>query len=221
MEDIQLPPEGDATAPPRYRARTLESAMQIKELWDYGYTKHQIGIALGFSLQTVSSVLRHIHGDSIGEHQAGRFLGKKKHKLDERDLAMKSLWDEGWPFSRIGTHFGLSRQRVAQILHRAFEELPKHAYGQPRNYCTVCAKRLYHYGKTGLCRQHFLDSRRVHLFCAECGAPLIQRLSAQKRPQHSKDKAFCNRVCFGRWIGKRYGFGRSKLTKVDGKEKME
>jgi len=114
---------------------------------------------------------------------------------------------------QIGYKVGVSRERVRQLLNK--EGLPtKHHIRQ--RYCVVCGETIPHYNTKGnTCSMKcFKKLHSVTLICTACGKEFARKVSDildyNARLKHrgtnkSRVGFFCNKKCFGRWLGMMYG----------------
>ena len=112
--------------------------------------------------------------------------------------------------SEIARHFGVSRQRIKQILDAAGHTHPRFSQKIPRESRSC---RQPGCGETFMarpretrvnCDQHTgqRSSRTIHIqvICDECGKAQMRRASLLRPDQVL---AFCDKVCQGRWLGKK------------------
>ncbi len=106
----------------------------------------------------------------------------------------------------LAAQTGVSRQRVHQLLAR--EGQPTRHQHQYKHLCAVCGKRLTRTPTTGRCRRCQKAYNRADIPCAECGKLVSRRLAqiVNNARCGGHGRVFCDRVCFGRWIGKNKGF---------------
>ena len=112
---------------------------------------------------------------------------------------------------RIAEQFGCTREYVRQILNKA--GLPT-SLRLPKSLCPQCGEPKRR--QANLCPACSHKKHWVILQCTGCGQTFERRKSNYKRNtmeyQHSSTfsysgKVFCNRSCFGRWLGSNYGVG--------------
>lgn len=111
--------------------------------------------------------------------------------------------------AEIARHFGISRQRVKQILDAAGHSHPHHSQKIPRESRSClqpgCGETFTARPKEVRvnCDQHTgLRTRKtpqVQVICDECGKTQMRRASLVRS---SRSLAFCDKVCQGRWLGK-------------------
>lgn len=112
----------------------------------------------------------------------------------------------------IGNEVGVSRERVRQILNKvglnnASEIREKKKRERTCAYCGNPRSRNNHKycSRACACKAH-----RVDVTCEECGSTVNRTLSETKVYENYRNRHkhfFCDRVCFGKWVGKNYGFG--------------
>jgi len=109
--------------------------------------------------------------------------------------------------AEIARIVGRSRERVRQILTEGGFSTARPF--DPRRRCQVCGKRKMHPLKHGFCLSCFPSPRWIILSCPVCGKSFSRRLCHIKY-QISKrgyNNFFCSRICFGKWLGAKFGFG--------------
>lgn len=112
---------------------------------------------------------------------------------------------------QIGDKYGISRERVRQILYR--NKVRTSRLSTRKTYtCNHCGNQFKSSNPRMFCSiKCYSNSRRVWLICSECGG-LIHRMQSlmyrYDNPKVHRDKntVFCNRVCQGKYLGKHYGF---------------
>ena len=110
---------------------------------------------------------------------------------------------------RIAEIFGVSRERVRQILQEA--ELPTHNY--QKHYCKYCGKEITkltwkkHYPRYCSPECKFNVSH-IPLSCSNCGKLfyVIQSLGIKKSTKHKY--VFCSNNCKGDYLHKDYWMGK-------------
>ena len=128
--------------------------------------------------------------------------------VDKQEVIRTRQENSGASLVEIGGRFGISRERVRQILKQA--GMPTRAYYPPRpSYsCNYCGKEI----KKGLhCnRQCRHNACNVKIACCECGnlkeyntRRLIRGIA---HGLHSTELFFCTKKCQGAWQGKQHGF---------------
>lgn len=149
---------------------------------------------------------------------------------NERGLVTAAVCDcraahPDWTLAQIAADCGTTRQRVHQILAR--EGLPTRARraapSRPSLLCSTCGTVLHvqvaHRDTGGLlCRSCRNERGRVSVQCTECG-----RVFSRQRARHNRSLArarasgsdslgeFCDNVCWGRFMGKHFGRGRTRI----------
>lgn len=153
--------------------------------------------------------------------------------------AIITMRAQGCTLQYIGDRFGVSRQRIRQLLKRAGVDTPGpcemdviRAIGcSPGHLATLRRKGIidpqkygsrwiYSDNDIGRARQAYDEAmpQRVVLQCAGCGTefsllPSTYRARAQKRKLHNL--WFCSRECFGRYLGMHWGAGARTLQRVE------
>jgi hypothetical protein len=115
----------------------------------------------------------------------------------------------------LGDLAGITRERARQICvdlaRREGIVRPPPPDNRPR--CSVCKTVLSGATKSGHCEPCRYKLHTVYMKCHQCGKMKEDRLQnyerRQKDPRYS-GRAFCDRVCLGRWLGLKYGFNRGK-----------
>lgn len=138
----------------------------------------------------------------------------------ERDAQIVALMRTPVRFltlERIGQHYGISRERIRQVLAKAgvLERPRLHVFRQCVNcknevstfsskHCSACLTRIH---------------APILVYCQSCGAEILRSKGAynagqkQSNPlRHGKPQSrwFCNKICQGRWFGKNHGHGRPR-----------
>lgn len=104
--------------------------------------------------------------------------------------------------SKMAMDFGVSRERVRQILVRA--KLDTRVPIPYKHLCPKCGKHLCHAGYCRKCRMSLVATTIV--ICDTCGKPKEIRLNAVgQREMRRYHHHFCNRHCFGKWVSQ-FGF---------------
>lgn len=111
------------------------------------------------------------------------------------EAARLRLLNPTWHLKAIAKELGVSRERIRQVLTQQglpTSHLKLEQYRAPR---CVCGRVLALPSRkaTGLCRECDL----VKVTCQQCGT---ERIVTRHRAQNKQ--YFCDRHCFGRWIGK-------------------
>ncbi len=111
----------------------------------------------------------------------------------------------------IGDKFGISRERVRQIL--AEENLPTVSL-RKRFLCNYCGKVIRKQNKLFCNTKCFHEYTQVTLTCDYCGESFnrgMARVRGILRPTFTRQKGhsvmfFCNNICKGKYAGANYGF---------------
>jgi len=110
---------------------------------------------------------------------------------------------------QIGNKFGITRERVRQILVKERTSTRRPNYGQYSKICPMCKKSQIR-GKTILCRSCYHHMHTVPLSCELCGTIVYRKQSevirdfAKANYQH----IWCSKQCQGKWFGANFGWGR-------------
>ena len=118
----------------------------------------------------------------------------------ERHAAMSKARRAGRTLQQIADAHGLTRSRVQQLLSTVQS-------GPRSRVCRRCGA-IYQSlaGRTdAYCRARRTETRP----CSACGAA-ITRDRGQDRATFRNHQWFCDRRCFGRWLGRRFGGGRRR-----------
>jgi hypothetical protein len=120
----------------------------------------------------------------------------------------------------IGIKVGVSRERVRQLLVKA--NMPTKII-KPKIVCEDCGKLLTHPNKYGRCRQCLHKSKLTPVTCDNSGRLLYRMqgaiLGSFTRPNY-KGRFFCDRHCFGHWVGSNYGKYNLAKYQIGLKEKV-
>lgn len=121
--------------------------------------------------------------------------GYESHKTATRSEAARlRLLNPAWTLRAIAQELGISRQRVHQVLQGQRLPTRRPSPALPKSPRCACGRLLSPSRKAiGLCRECDV----VRVTCQQCG---IERSISRFRA--SNKQYFCDRHCFGRWIGK-------------------
>tara|TARA_R110002110_G_scaffold43035_2_gene134321 strand:- start:255 stop:665 length:411 start_codon:yes stop_codon:yes gene_type:complete len=118
--------------------------------------------------------------------------------------------NQGKSQAEIARHFGVSRQRIKQILDAAGHTHPRFSQKIPRESRSClqpgCGETFTARPKETRvnCDQHTGQRTRraaqVQVICDECGKTQMRRASLVRPDQ---PLTFCDKVCQGRWLGKK------------------
>ena len=133
-------------------------------------------------------------------------------KVDSARVVAVRLANPCLTLESIGTRFGITRERVRQILaHKGVET--RHKRLVDRYECLQChesfvpksylVKRGTPWVYTYCGRACKSVSNLVDLICIQCGGPYQRPITHLKR----SNSRFCTKVCFGSYMGPRYGTG--------------
>lgn len=112
-----------------------------------------------------------------------------------------------YTLQQIANLFDVSRERVRQIL--VHFELPTRRQYLSKYRCPVCQIPKQHANR---CRRCTLAANSIFVSCNTCKTEI--RVTPGAYSRHMKfpysGKFYCNKRCFGSFIGKNYGLGRKK-----------
>lgn len=103
-------------------------------------------------------------------------------------------------FNEIAMKFGVTRQLVSLVLKDTYKPLVK----DKTRICEICNSPALPHKR--LCNEHYY----IKFNCGQCGKENsleFPRFKARVERKKSDTPLFCDRVCFGRWMGLRVGFG--------------
>lgn len=104
---------------------------------------------------------------------------------------------------------GVTRQRIEQIVKRL--KLKHLVITKRPIFCVNCGKELhYKTPKSGLCRECYKRLGLVVIQCDYCQSLLLRKLRKVQRNTLN----FCNNSCEGKYMARKYNFGRKKLLEV-------
>ena len=111
----------------------------------------------------------------------------------------------------LADRFGITRQRVAQILSRYKVKKPK----KVRGTCKKCNGRLAIGGKSGLCKECWKESFEYTVTCLVCQErKTFKGQEATSRRYYDSKRTrsghFCSKACAGVYAGNNYGFGKTE-----------
>lgn len=113
----------------------------------------------------------------------------------------------------IAVEVGCTRELVRQVANRIGAVGRLYA-SRLQTICSSCGGPIGIGNKSGICR----SCKWIELSCAACGQP-VRRLASRLawtngRPNRANGntaiangRAFCNRSCFGNWLGRNFGWG--------------
>ena len=136
------------------------------------------------------------------------FQGKIKMGKQFRRTAQVYLENfERLPEKEIAQIAGVSRQRINQLQHYFGVSQIRFRSNEVKlkRICPQCNGRKSVMGR--ICR-FCQRSRKVALICEWCGKP-FERSVYKVRNKHN----YCNKRCFGAWLGAFHGFGSRKRKK--------
>jgi hypothetical protein len=114
------------------------------------------------------------------------------------------------PLRVIGDHYGISKQRIDQIIRRNNLKIEK-----PKRYCAQCNSVLPSRLSKYCSRECLSDSRRIAVQCEECGKIFFRRTVEVVRRIGEKGYSHihCSYKCHGTWAGRTVGFGPQRALK--------
>ena len=104
----------------------------------------------------------------------------------------------------IASRFGVSRERIRQILKKAHVATSKAGWSRSSK-CPQCGGPRY---SKGLCMKCSKANHRIQVSCSYCGN-LTEKTIFHVTYCTSKrgyNHFFCNRLCQGKWFAENYGF---------------
>ena len=171
---------------------------------------------------------------ACGKPKTGSGLGRGNHspnRVASSRVAIVTFRSEhpAATLKIIGQAFGLTRERVRQVLKRAGVATRGVTVRRtvPCYECARCHRTFRPYASLRLriaagrsqpptyCPQCYHETRRVQVPCDECGAPVVRAVSniiwksrgESPAARRYHGRFFCNGVCRGRYMGKHYGWG--------------
>jgi len=109
---------------------------------------------------------------------------------------------------RIGDRFGITRERVRQILKEAGKSTVS---WRPTYICQNCGKEMLGNNrqvKTFCSKKCWIDYHQVPIECEMCGEIFYVRQSIVLSKHKSHNPRFCSNTCQGKWLGENYGKGK-------------
>lgn len=109
-----------------------------------------------------------------------------------------------WSLRQIAYEVGVSRQYVFKIIGKQGKNLNS----TPVKNCIYCGDEFKSYNSFYCSRNCQINSKQVIMTCCICGKVFSELKSqAVARLKRSKSKKiYCSKKCFGKFIGKTYGF---------------
>ena len=209
------------------------------ELWNSGKTAAEIGATLGLS-RGHCQVMRYRLADALNDRKRGvqRAIGfcatcgkeirawhfycsrkcmpsQQKRPADDRDRELLAMTQTGnFTLKHLGEHFGITRERVRQLLKRLGEKTQYVRKPQPRQQktklCAMCGTAFPVKNKRKYCstacrnaatRTPDSPSSRYRQTeektCDNCGKKF--RRSGQQQAMHEREQCkhdFCSRACY-------------------------
>ncbi len=112
-----------------------------------------------------------------------------------RDLILVRKRRPEMTLQQLGHLFGLTRERVRQLLKREGQTTKHKGWGSSTGSCSKCGKKIHLPRKSRLCAGCLYT--KVVLTCAGCSKP-FERLKGQVNSNRSRAKSdlvFCDRLC--------------------------
>lgn len=105
----------------------------------------------------------------------------------------------------IAEKFGITRERIRQILNKAHRKTTECRYGT-RQICPKCGGRKS--GNSLMCTSCSLADRRTKISCLTCGKlfDMSKKLVIFRINKRNQKHFFCSQRCHGIWLAKNFGF---------------
>lgn len=167
-------------------------------------TVQQISKELNVSRKTVLKYLKKLGLSNPDSH---------KIKQRTQDIVSMRIKNPCATLKQIGDKFGITRERVRQILNK--NKLDTHHLCYPKHRCNNCGKPTNH--KLFCSKKCKLEFSKATLICDQCGITFERRVYNMKGNiirNHSKN-TFCSRRCLGLWMfdhAKRYSASKKHNT---------
>jgi len=132
-------------------------------------------------------------------------MGKYVSKCDNAKVVKYRQQHECEDMQAIADNFGITRERVRQILKNAGVRTTASSYGRNK-ICPYCGKaKTYAAKKCYKCATSYLYSG---VACETCGKIIFMYTSLLIRRinKNGQQHFFCNHKCHGSYLGKKYGF---------------
>lgn len=122
--------------------------------------------------------------------------------------------------SIIAKEVGMSRERVRQIMNDMGLIPPNKLKAQLMRKCWYCGKEKPAKGNRMLCNQKCSKEYRFYKYmqlkiCEQCGKGFLAyrrgRTNGSRHGIGSTHQRFCGRICLGRFVGKKYGWGNTEV----------
>ncbi len=118
----------------------------------------------------------------------------------------------------IANDLGVSKERVRQVLkERALTRIPSRRKPDIRKNCAHCSEKIdvknYRYTKSRMYCSESCKCNQMYTFvdnCAWCSKPVILSKRSPRIRRNTSGLWYCNKHCFGKYIGKNYGFTKSQ-----------
>jgi hypothetical protein len=98
----------------------------------------------------------------------------------------------------IGNKFGLSRERVRQLLARANVKTSNYLWDK-KTRCIICGKRSSGCHQFRMCRECYTKQHYITLICAMCNKPFEVQQWTILHPDEKRHRKFCSRQCFNKY----------------------
>ena len=130
-----------------------------------------------------------------------------KEKVDGNLIIQAKVNNPCATLEQVGSKFGITRERVRQILKRAGTSTTRYNY-RAKMTCPRCGQKKY--SASNYCPKCYRGLHNVTLQCINCGTYFERNQSQflyQVNNPRYKGHFFCNRKCLGKYIGNNYGWG--------------
>lgn len=159
-----------------------------------------------------------------GGNLARGVLSHRRLSSPERNAALCQMARDNPCLSRsaIAVKFGISRERVRQLLKKHGERTKRYAPKKSNRRVCRCGNEFYG-GHSCYCP----DCRAIPIICDNCGklfARHIMDILRQYNPEDPLAKAsgfFCSLHCHGVWLGQGFGFRAHPENSRKGKRNEE
>ena len=134
---------------------------------------------------------------------------------------------EALPFgalTSLGVEFGVTMERVRQVaVAHGFAGPGRGSRHAPHRVCASCGMPMWNKAKSAVCRA----CGWIDVSCEQCGKP--KRVPASRIASNINraptlvpsgtmasytGRVFCDRHCFGRWLGEHHGWGARKAKRL-------
>ena len=117
-----------------------------------------------------------------------------------------------YTLQQIGDEFGIGRERVRQVLNLESVETRSLQRLTTGKKCQRCGDIISERQRKDYCSKCRYELHHVQIVCDQCGKLFWRKASLvlvypNRKMEHNH--FFCDRVCFGKWTGKKNGFGKN------------